>query len=99
MAEQRKLENQYWKLQDKQIIGIRKMLKNDRKENIRIMGKKGAIKSGGGDVSCTSTPYVPIAPPPKEWHGVASGEACGVYVRVVCGVCGGGGVPTESSST
>jgi len=27
MAEQKKLENQYWKLQDKQIIGIGKMLK------------------------------------------------------------------------
>jgi hypothetical protein len=27
MAEQRKSEKQYWKLQDKQIIGIGKMLK------------------------------------------------------------------------
>jgi hypothetical protein len=27
------------------------------------------------------------SPPSQEWHGVASGEACGVYVRV-CGVWG-----------
>jgi hypothetical protein len=48
--------------------------------------QEGAIKSGGaGNVS--STQYVPIAPRSQEWHGVASGEACGVYVRV-CGVWG-----------
>jgi len=29
------------------------------------------------------------SPPSQEWHGVASGEACGVYVPVG-GVCGGG---------
>jgi len=34
MAEQRKSENQYWKLQDKQIIGIGKMLKKwQKREN------------------------------------------------------------------
>ena len=27
------------------------------------------------------------SPPSQEWHGVASGEDCGVYVRV-CGVWG-----------
>jgi len=31
--------------------------------------QEGAIRSGGGDVSCT--PYDPS----QEWHGVASGEA------------------------
>ncbi len=32
-------------------------------------------------------PIRPHRPPSQEWHGVASGEACGVYVRV-CGVWG-----------
>ena len=52
------------------------------------MGKKGAIKSGGGDVSCTTTPYVPIAPLPRvawcgEWRGLWCLRAC------VWGVGGG----------
>ncbi len=41
----------------------------------------------GGDVSCR--PAVrPHRPPSQEWHGVASGEACGVYVRVCGGMWG-----------
>jgi hypothetical protein len=35
----------------------------------------------------------PHRPPSQEWHGVASGEACGVYVRV----CGGVWVPNETT--
>ncbi len=47
--------------------------------------KRGRSRAGG-DVSCR--PAVrPHRPPSQEWHGVASGEACGVYVRV-CGVWG-----------
>ncbi len=47
----------------------------------RLPRARGRSRAGG-DVLCT--PYVPIAPS-QEWHGVASGEACGVYVRV-CGL-------------
>ncbi len=48
--------------------------------------KRGRSRAGG-DVSCR--PAVrPHRPPSQEWHGVASGEACGVYVRVCGGVWG-----------
>ena len=48
--------------------------------------KRGRSKSGGGDV-CRVRRTTP-SPPSQEWHGVASGEACGVYVRVCGGVWG-----------
>jgi len=44
--------------------------------------KRGRSRAGG-ELSCR--PAVrPHRPPSQEWHGVASGEACGVYVRL-CG--------------
>ena len=40
-----------------------------------------------GRRECVVYAVRPHRPPPKSGHGVASGEACGVYVRV-CGVWG-----------
>ena len=50
--------------------------------------QEGAIRRAGAPGMCRVRSTSP-SPPSQEWHGVASGEACGVYVRVrgVWGAC------------